>query len=186
VLENTVVIVTSDHGEHFGEHNIIDHMYSLYMPLLHVPLVVVAPHGVSPGARVPEPVSLRDLPATVFALSGVPDRLGFPGTSILSQRTGAGNALVLAEVEHLTEDAVPEWYPAKRGAVKSVISGDWQYIKNFGDGEEELFNLRSDPDTTHNLATTERQRLSEYREALQQLLRSPGSAMTKSATARQR
>src|SRR5262249_28657657 len=65
VLEKTVVIITSDHGEEFGERGIFDHGYSLYLDAVHVPLVILAP-GAPAGRVVAEPVSLRDLPATII------------------------------------------------------------------------------------------------------------------------
>ena len=171
ILQNTVVLITSDHGEHFGEHRMIDHMYSVYAPLLHVPLVVVAPGRVGAGERVDRPVSLREIGRTIFQLSGIAAPSGFPGASLLP---GAGaqpvTTGVLSEVEHLTEEDVPAWYPAKRGELKSLIQGDWQYIKNFGDGQEQLFNLVADPAGLRDLAAAEPERLSELRRQLERLL----------------
>src|SRR5205085_8095982 len=82
VLDNTLVIITSDHGEHFGEHNLLLHGNSLYRDLLHVPLVVIAPGRVPAGRRVKEFVSLRDLPATVLDLLRLEGRGWFPGRSL--------------------------------------------------------------------------------------------------------
>ncbi len=64
LLENTVVIITSDHGESFGDHGLYLHGTSLYLDEIGVPLVILSPDA--PANRVVnEPVSLRDLPATV-------------------------------------------------------------------------------------------------------------------------
>src|SRR5262249_3096125 len=52
VLENTLVIITSDHGEEFGEHGLLDHGNSLYFPSIHVPLVVYFPGRVPQGRVV--------------------------------------------------------------------------------------------------------------------------------------
>src|SRR5215831_8612670 len=60
VLDNTLVIVTSDHGEQFGEHRLYGHGNSLYSQALHVPLVLFLPRRVPAGLSIPEPVSLRD------------------------------------------------------------------------------------------------------------------------------
>src|SRR5262249_26144673 len=65
LLGNTLVIVTADHGEHFGEHRLYCHASSLYDPEIHVPLLALLPGGAHAGRSVAEPVSLRDLPATV-------------------------------------------------------------------------------------------------------------------------
>src|SRR5262249_30910294 len=63
VLEDTVVIITSDHGEGIGEHGICGHGYAVEIQEVGVPLVILAP-GESGGRSVPTAVSLRDLPAT--------------------------------------------------------------------------------------------------------------------------
>src|SRR3979411_2606482 len=62
VLRDTLVIITSDHGEEFGEHGVFNHGYSLYLAEIHVPLVILS--AAAPASRsVAQPVSLRDLPA---------------------------------------------------------------------------------------------------------------------------
>src|SRR5262249_51780816 len=65
-LDNTLVVIASDHGEHFGERTFMDHAWTLYMELLHVPLVLIAPFQVPTGKIICQPVSLRDLPATIM------------------------------------------------------------------------------------------------------------------------
>ena len=80
VLDNTIVVVTGDHGEEFGEHGLYSHGNSLYLPSVHVPLVVVWPKEVPAGRRVAEPVTLRDLPATMAQMSRL--SFSFPGKSL--------------------------------------------------------------------------------------------------------
>jgi arylsulfatase A-like enzyme len=75
-LDSTIVIVTSDHGEQFGEHGIMNHENSLYRPLIHVPLVIVTPGNEHAGTRVAGPVQVLDVGATILDLLGIPaDRL---------------------------------------------------------------------------------------------------------------
>lgn len=69
-LGNTLVVVTSDHGEEFGEHGQIGHERSLYVECLRVPLVFAGP-GVPPGTRSADPVGLVDLAPTVLDLLGL-------------------------------------------------------------------------------------------------------------------
>src|SRR5262249_32828166 len=57
-LENTLVFLTADHGEQFGEHGLPGHGNSLYLPVVHVPLQIVFPSHVPAGERIAEPVSL--------------------------------------------------------------------------------------------------------------------------------
>ncbi|MGH7657200.1 MAG: sulfatase, partial [Gemmatimonadales bacterium] len=80
-LENTIVVLTSDHGELFGEHGLEGHGNGLYDPTLHVPLVIWYPPVVQTGRRIERPVTLRDLPATLLDLAGIANHpLG--GTSL--------------------------------------------------------------------------------------------------------
>ncbi len=68
LLDQTVVILTADHGEQFGEHGAYGHGLSLHGPEVHVPLLIVWAGRVPRGVVIDEPVSLRDVPATVVEL----------------------------------------------------------------------------------------------------------------------
>ena len=82
LLDDTLVIVTADHGEHLGDHLLFFHGCSLYRQLVQVPLVIVDPKGGAGDRVVPEPVSLRDVPATVVDLLGLGRDAPFPGRSL--------------------------------------------------------------------------------------------------------
>ncbi|HLY38963.1 MAG TPA: sulfatase [Candidatus Binatia bacterium] len=64
---STVIIVTADHGEHFGEHRLILHDYGVYDELLHVPLVVVGAPGAATGS-IEEAVQLADIEPSILAM----------------------------------------------------------------------------------------------------------------------
>ena len=98
LLDNTLVVITSDHGEEMGEHGLFGHGRSLYSQEVRVPLLVLAPGGSAAGRVVGEPVSLRDLPATFVEVLGRPG-LAVPGDiagSLLEARGGSGGAPALA------------------------------------------------------------------------------------------
>ncbi len=176
-LKDTIVVVTSDHGEQFGEHGLLEHANSLYLPLLNVPLIIVAPTQVPAGRRVSAFVSLRDLPATLLGLSGAAGPSGFPGASLAQYWEAAGGPdpqPLLSEVDQ-AYDAYPDSYPARKGPMKSVVYRDIHYIKNLGSGAEELYDLTTDPDERDNLAGTQVQRLDEFRAYLQRLLQTGGT-----------
>ena len=82
VLENTLVVVTSDHGEELGEHGLSEHGESLYRPEIHVPLLIILPGRGNSREVVRETVSLRDLPATITDLVGMKNDAPFPGSSL--------------------------------------------------------------------------------------------------------
>ena len=81
-LDRTLVIVTSDHGEGFGEHDLFDHGESLYRTEISVPLLIVAPASSRSQGVVSETVSLRNLPATIVELVGLEANSSFPGPSL--------------------------------------------------------------------------------------------------------
>ena len=72
ILANTVVIITSDHGEHFGERGHYTHIMSLYNELLWVPLIVHFPRSLNLPGLDRRLVSLSDLYATIMDLAGSP------------------------------------------------------------------------------------------------------------------
>jgi arylsulfatase A-like enzyme len=177
VLDDTLVLVTSDHGEHLGDHVLFFHGCSLYRQLVEVPLVIVGPKAVPAGRVVAEPVSLRDVPATVVDLLGLDRGSPFPGRS-LARCWGPGDARDrLAAEPLLMEAGMPPLLvnqgrePAAKGPMQAVVAGGMHYIHS-GDGLEELFSLKSDPDERMNLAG-----LPEARGALQGFRRTLGSML---------
>jgi arylsulfatase A-like enzyme len=166
VLDDTLVVVTSDHGEHLGDHLLFFHGCSLYRQLVEVPLVVVSPKGVPEGLAVPEPVSLRDLPATVLDLLGLGRGAAFPGRSLARFWNQGGEAPpafepLLMETEKPTLLTNQGREPAAKGPMKALIAGGMHYIRS-GDGSEELYALDSDPEELTNAAG-----LPDAQEALQ-------------------
>ena len=83
VLDDTIVIVTADHGEEFGEHDSFGHGMTLHEEVLHVPLIVRAPKLVPAGLRIDTPVSLVDIVPTVLALIGIPPPTEIQGMSLV-------------------------------------------------------------------------------------------------------
>ena len=144
LVKNTLIIITSDHGDQFGEYGLIDHANSLYSELLHIPLFMIFPEQLAAGVRVATPVSLRDLPATILDLIEFEGESPFPGTSLAPlTRTVVENSnfpsKVLAEVSKGINR--PEWLPVSKGDMKAIVFEDFHYIMN-GDGSEEIYSLQ--------------------------------------------
>lgn len=78
---DTWIIVTADHGEHFGEHDQFWHGSSLYRPVVDVPLLIIPPGGTTPR-RIATPVSPRDIPATLADVLALSEPRPFPGHSL--------------------------------------------------------------------------------------------------------
>jgi arylsulfatase A-like enzyme len=154
LLQDTIVAVTSDHGEQFGEHGLFDHGNSLYRPVLQVPLIISFAAKVPQGVRISEPVTLADLPATLLELAGAgTDMRTLPGHSLQPHWTSPhppaeGGRALIAEVSKAIN--MPEWLPATKGPMKSVVLGGMHYIRN-GDGREELYDFDRDVGEVENL-----------------------------------
>jgi len=91
MLDNTIVIVTSDHGENLGEHDRIDHALSMYETTLHVPLIIRYPKRFEAGTRSKELISLVDIAPTLIDLCDVTSE---QNNIINNQRSLAGNDFV--------------------------------------------------------------------------------------------
>lgn len=155
LTDNTVVVVTSDHGEEFGEHGVYDHGYSLYQFSLHVPLLIATPGRQVHGLRVTTPVTLRDLAATVSELAGFGGQAPFPGASLAGwwndPAEGAPSAGSPVVFEVRPSPGQPDWFPSSKGDMTGAIVGPLHYIRN-GDGREELYAWTTDPREAQDLA----------------------------------
>ncbi len=167
-FENTLVILTSDHGEHFGEHGLQGHGNSLYRSLLHVPLVIRLPGGAQAGLRARQVVSLRDVSATVMDLVGCQHTL--PGHSLAAcwkETQRSDSDAVFASVGSVETDGTLD-------RVDAVIVEGLHYIR-YGDGREELFDFFHDSSETRDLvgAKDMQEPLSRIRALAAQSLKGP-------------
>ncbi|MGH7562073.1 MAG: sulfatase, partial [Gemmatimonadales bacterium] len=178
MLENTLVIVTADHGEEFLEHGLMGHGQSLYTQAVRVPLVAVWPGRLPRGVRVAEPVSLERLPATIFDLAG--KHGAFAGPSLAGLWRGENPGLPPLAI-HSSVSAMrrptPD-YPRRQGAIASVQIGTRRYIERSGDSVGQLFDHATDPAETRNLlASAGRIDLKPWCDSLS-LRRAPAGART--------
>lgn len=144
IMDRTLIVVTSDHGEQFGEHDLRNHGNSLYLPAVHVPLVIRYPSRVEPGTRVTQAVSLTDLAVTLVDGAGLPQG-GLPGRSLLSACCGSStpyDALVVTETEQLDRSRNTK-APAMHGPLASLFRDSLQFIRN-GDSTYQLFDVLHD------------------------------------------
>lgn len=175
LLDNTLIIITSDHGEQFGEHGLFDHANSLYMPLLHVPLLMVLPGRIPAGITVSEAVSLRDLPSTIVDLLQSKWDTRFPGNSLAQHWTAAQRLASSAATPMLAEVSQgirrPPEYPVSKGDMKSLLVGNYHYIRT-GDNSEELYDVERDPFEEHDLTRSpaEHQTVERFRFDLDAIL----------------
>jgi arylsulfatase A-like enzyme len=195
ILGRTWLIITSDHGESFGEPaGDFGHGTSLYQPQVHVPLLIVPPEsettvGNPSPTVVPESVCLRDLPATIVDLVHLRAGSPFPGGSLarLWHHPDSGDSADLAPsgpspafseaVPTNILDPEPEKLLEERPVWGSLADGDWVYIQvRYRDQVKyQFFDLRTDPRQELNLAgdPANQPRLDRLRTILDRLMAEP-------------
>ena len=146
-----VVIVTSDHGEEFGEHGGFLHQRHLYREVIQVPLIIWEPGRVPKGKRLGQPVSNGAIPATVLSLLGSdPTQFQIPSLQPLWEGRQSEVRPVLSELKHRPW-AWPHDAPIRFGSMRSLVDDAWHYIERDG-GKPELFDRRTDPQERTNVA----------------------------------
>jgi arylsulfatase A-like enzyme/Tfp pilus assembly protein PilF len=162
--DQTLLVVTADHGEGLGEHGETLHGFFVYQSTLAVPLIVRGP-GIPPGGRLAGTVGLVDLYRTVLDLAGVSLPAGArpSGRSLAaSLRGGAPPGDEPAYAESLVPLLHFGW-----SDLRVRREGRWKYIQA---PRAELYDLGTDPGEEHNLAPTHAARTAAFQAALGRVL----------------
>jgi arylsulfatase A-like enzyme len=146
---NTVLIITADHGEAFGEHGLIGHGRDLSRELVHVPLIIFGP-GIPAGLRVRSVVGTRRLHATILGLAMGSNR-GWPGPSSLQNYWCGQRASVPTPIAVVSELTVPTQTPRLQNAYISLTTDQWHWILD-AHGHSQLFDRVKDPQEKADLA----------------------------------
>jgi arylsulfatase A-like enzyme/thioredoxin-like negative regulator of GroEL len=149
MLDRTLVVATSDHGESLGDHGERTHGLFAYNATLRVPLIFWVPNRTAVEAR--QPARLVDLAPTILDLVGGDGLAGVDGRSI---RPALGGDSAAADqpsyFEALNANLTRGWAP-----LRGVISGGWKLIDL---PIPELYDLAADPAESRNLYATQRDR----------------------------
>jgi arylsulfatase A-like enzyme len=152
-LEDTYVVVTSDHGDLFGEQGLEKHHLSLHQKLVHVPLVVRPPGGTD-GRTVFAPVSLADLFPTVLEFAGLDADRDY-ATSLADLEDRRYHDHVYAEVAEKPEGPVASRHPGfdgfDRNGPLQLAQDDRYRLLVHPERENRLFDWRDDPGSEQNL-----------------------------------
>lgn len=137
LADDTLVVVTSDHGEEFWDHGSVGHGHSVYEELLHVPLFVKLPG--TPARRVEASVGLVDVMPTILEALGVEPPEEMSGRSFLAELRGAGGDAPRASVSGFMEN----WRTVTDSRFKLIVRPR---------RAARLYDLENDPGETDDLA----------------------------------
>jgi arylsulfatase A-like enzyme len=153
LLERSLVVFISDHGESLGEHGYTGHGRNLYQPSLRVPFGLVGP-GI-PVKKEAAPIQLLDLAPTVLAYAGIPAPKSMRGLNLLPALRGEApwpERVLLCETY---PGAAPQVQGAERMLTKPLWvgrkQGERKLLFNVTLQRWELYDLASDPDELDNL-----------------------------------
>lgn len=168
---NLVTIVTADHGEHFGEHRLVGHQFSLREPLIHVPLIV---HGLpdTEPAVIETPVALADIAPSILRWAGVAAGRTTAGRPLPTSRDeGDAARVIVAEHDDPEGHHEPDKSPIARyvralarairrqceasdrvfGYIRAAVQYPFKLVW-YSRYPAELYDLGSDPDERHDVA----------------------------------
>lgn len=147
LYDDCLLIVAADHGEAFGERQLMGHGVSVYEEQLHVPLLVKYPAAEGGGASVERPVSLIDVFPTILSVAGIEPPETIDARSLDGGRASAGG-LVLGE--SFPWRVTAPWQERLDRTLQAVYDGTHKLVVS-SKGEAKLFDLSTDPGETRDL-----------------------------------
>lgn len=142
LYDETLIILTSDHGEEFWEHEGFEHGHAMHDEVLRVPLLIKLP-GQATSAVVETTITLENVFPTVLALSGVAaaDTARGAATSLFDE-----DGQLRAPAERTIASTGTLYFQDQI----AILFGDWKYVRFLITGEERLFDLSADPGEQHS------------------------------------
>jgi arylsulfatase A-like enzyme len=170
LADDTWIIITADHGEEFLEHGNErwGHGVTLYQEVLRVPLIFHHPSEAASGKRVRRQVRLIDVAPTILDLLRIPILQDMEGVSLaddVAETAAVERQDLVAFSQVGLNDAAPD------KDLIAVTTPEYGYILDLVSGDEELYDLKSDPGETRNAATFQscrRQKIQGRRSAISQ------------------
>lgn len=161
--EDTVIIITSDHGEAFWEHALLGHGGTLYQEVIQVPLIVKLPPSLQLKVKN-ESINLVDIMPSILHLSNIT-----PPEQTLGRSFWEGKETLLGEKKVLSSDVPPDYSYSElgRGArLKALITPEWKYIYDYKNKTEQLYDVTLDPIEQNNLADERREQCNRLNKKL--------------------
>jgi arylsulfatase A-like enzyme len=159
ILEDTILIITSDHGENIGDHGLFGHILCVYDTVVHVPLIIRYPKRFPVAKRVKQRVQSHDIFKTIMDIidknnniegySLLPESIeNNPERIVISELMGLNVAVNLSKAQEKFPDV--DVYKYDFG-LKAIYLNKYKYIKNLDNGQNELYVLSEDPDEKTNV-----------------------------------
>jgi len=142
LYDQSLIIITSDHGEEFWEHGSFEHGHSLYQELLSVPLLIRFPHAENKGMVVKTRVSLADIAPSVMAYLGIEASLQAGGRSFIKMPGAVVKPAAREVVAELNRIGDP---------LEALYRDQYKLILNITSGGIQIYNLADDPGEKRNL-----------------------------------
>jgi arylsulfatase A-like enzyme len=144
IYDNSLIIVTSDHGEEFYEHGGWWHGMTLHAEQVHVPLIIKKPHNVNAGTVVTHPTKHLDVVPTILAQLNLDQPAMMHGFDLFDSLAQSQDSLIFSEADFIGNQ------------VHMLRIGDWKYIETNVNNPrhrppKQLFNLADDPNELNNL-----------------------------------
>ena len=183
LFDNTILVITADHGENFGEHGLAGHHFGLYDSVLHVPLVMSCPAKI-PEKEIPQIVSTIDILPTVVSLCDLNVQEEIQGRKLDPFTEQKVHDFVCAE----SGESVTEWALSFGGQIvseralsigakvrdidigsKGIRNEEFKYTLS-ANGREELYNVAEDPAEKWNIIDEHRTEARRLRRQLEKTL----------------
>jgi len=143
LYDQSLIILTSDHGEEFWDHNSFEHGHSLYQELLQVPLIVRLPGGENKGLVIKERVSQVDIAGSVLACLRIESLLRPNGKSFISMPGAVvkpmASRAIIAELNRIGDP------------LQALYRNEYKLILNRTTAKIQVYNLAVDPQEKNNL-----------------------------------
>ena len=175
-FDNTLLIITSDHGEYFGEHDLATHQFCLYDSLLHVPLIMVCPDAIPKGRRILNLVSTVDIFPTILDILNIEGyRNNIQGRSLFPFKDQKIHDFICAECGESVTNIPTDWVAFQRlrpklkahdKGSKCLRTQSYKYIIS-SDKKEELYNIEKNPFEEVNIAGEHPEKVEYYRNQLE-------------------
>jgi arylsulfatase A-like enzyme len=164
LFDDALILITSDHGEFFGEHALVEHSRDVYEPVLSIPMFLKSPRQET-GSVETRPVSLAHVPHLILSQTEWAGQGHF-----FTQRA---HEVIIAENHYSLLSEMVRPYSARFNRVRRVVySENWKYISS-SDNMNELYDIVADPDERTNLMSSKPRIAARLSEQLRALLSAP-------------